>query len=216
MVRAASISFGCVFADRGTALFSRIHCIILSLLLFAGCFAYADSSFDLSGPRMEVKVTRAGKTLPISEVPNLQAGDRLWMHPAFPDNETVHYVLAVAFLQGATNPPPENWFTRAATWTNQVRKDGIVITVPEHAQQALFFLAPQTAGDFSTLRSAVRGKPGAFVRAAQDLNLASQSRMRVDKYLNAIGEVKDPNILHERSTLLARSLKIKVDEKCFD
>jgi hypothetical protein len=131
---------------------------------------------------MEVKVTRAGKTLPISEVPNLQPGDRLWMRPAFPDNETVHYVLAVAFLQGATNPPPENWFTRAATWTKQVRKDGIVITVPEHAQQALFFLAPQTTGDFSTLRSAVRGKPGAFVRAAQDLNLASQSRLRVDKY----------------------------------
>ncbi|MGA3127327.1 MAG: hypothetical protein ABSD13_11475 [Candidatus Korobacteraceae bacterium] len=165
---------------------------------------------------MDVKVTRAGKTLPISEVPNLQPGDRLWMHPAFPDNETVHYVLAVAFLQGATNPPPESWFTRAATWAKQVKKDGIVITVPEHAQQALFFLAPQTAGDFSTLRSAVRGKPGAFVRAAQDLNLASQSRMRVDKYLNAIGEVKDPKVLHERSTLLARSLKIKVDEKCFD
>jgi len=138
------------------------------------------------------------------------------MRPAFPDNETVHYVLAVAFLQGATNPPPENWFTRAATWTKQVRKDGIVITVPEHAQQALFFLAPQTTGDFSTLRSAVRGKPGAFVRAAQDLNLASQSRLRVDKYLNAIGEIKDPKVLHERSTLLARSLKIKVDEKCFD
>jgi hypothetical protein len=165
---------------------------------------------------MEVKVTRAGKTLPISEVPNLQPGDRLWMRPAFPDNETVHYVLAIAFLQGATNPPPESWFTRAATWTKQVKKDGIVITVPEHAQQALFFLAPQTSGDFSTLRSAVRGKPGAFVRAALDLNLASQSRMRVDKYLNAIGEVKDPKVLHERSTLLARSLKIKVDEKCFD
>jgi len=37
----------------------------------------------------------------ISEVPNLQTGDRLWIHPAFPDNETVHYMLAVAFLQGA-------------------------------------------------------------------------------------------------------------------
>ena len=167
---------------------------------------------------MEVKVTRAGKTLPISEVPNLQPGDRLWLHPAFPDNESVHYVLAVAFLQGATNPPPDNWFTKAETWTRQVRKEGIVITVPEHAQQALFFLAPQTGGDFSTLRSAVQGKPGAFVRAAQDLNLASQSRMRVDMYLNAIGEVSanDPKALHERSKLLARSLKIKVDEECFN
>jgi hypothetical protein len=199
-------------------LFSRIRWLILSLFLVTGCLAYANSSFDLSGPRIEVKVTRAGETLPISEVPNLQPGDRLWMRPAFPDNESVHYMLAVAFLQGATNPPPENWFTRAETWTRQVRKDGIFVIVPEQAQQALFFLAPQTAGDFSTLRSAVQGKPGVFVRAAQDLNLASQSRLRVDKYLNAIGEAsaKDPQALRELSKLLARSLKIKVDEGCFD
>ncbi len=167
---------------------------------------------------MEVKVTRAGMTLPISEVPNLQAGDKLWIHPAFPENESVHYVLAVAFLQGATNPPPDNWFMKAETWTRQVREKGIVVTVPNDAQQALFFLAPQTGGDFSTLRSAVQGKPGAFVRATQDLNLASQSRLRVEKYLNAIGDAsaKDPQALHELSLLLARSLKIKVDEKCFD
>ena len=147
----------------------------------------------------------------------MQAGDRLWIHPAFPDNETVHYVLAVAFLQGATNPPPENGLQKPRPGRSKYGKEGIVITVPEHAQQALFFLAPQTTGDFSTLRSAVQGKPGAFVRAAQDLNLASQSRLRVDKYLNAIGEVptKDPKALHERSTLLARSLKIKVDRKMF-
>ena len=145
--------------DGRPALFSRIQCLILSLFLVTGCFAYANGSFDLSGPRMEVTVTRAGKTLPISEVPNLQAGDRIWMHPAFPDNETVHYVLAVAFLQGATNPPPDNWFTKIETWTRQVRKEGFVITVPEHAQQALFFLAPQTTGDFSTLRRAVHAQP---------------------------------------------------------
>ena len=165
-----------------------------------------------------MNVTRAGKTLPISEVPNLQSGDRLWIHPAFPDKESVHYLLVVAFLQGATNPPPDKWFTKAETWTSLVRAEGMVVTVPDHAQQALFFLAPQTSGDFNTLRSAVQGKPGAFVRAAQDLNLASQSRMRVDKYLSAIGDAseKDPKALHERSALLARSLKIKVNEECFD
>jgi hypothetical protein len=165
-----------------------------------------------------VHVTRSGETLPISEVPNLQPGDRLWIHPMFPDGESVHYLLVVAFLQGATNPPPDNWFTKAEAWTRQVREEGIVVTVPEHAQQALFFLAPQTGGAFSTLRSAVQGKPGSFVRAVQDLNLASQSRLRVDRFLNVIGDVsaKDPKALHERSMLLARSLKIKVDESCFD
>lgn len=197
---------------------SRIHCLLLVLILATSCGGYAESSFDLTGPRVEVKVTRAGKTLPVSEVPDLQPGDRLWIHPAFPDTESVHYLLVVAFLRGATNPPPDSWFTKAETWTRQVREEGIVVTVPEQAQQALFFLAPQTGGDFGSLRSAVQGKPGAFVRAAQDLALISQSRLRVDKYLNAIRDnsANDSKALHERSTLLARSLKIKLDEQCFD
>jgi hypothetical protein len=167
---------------------------------------------------MEVNVTRGGKTLPISEVPSLQPGDRIWIHPEFPEKESVHYLLAVAFLQGATNPPPDKWFTKAETWTPLVRAEGMVITVPDHAQQALLFLAPETNGDFNTLRSAVQGKPGAFVRASQDLNLASQSRLRIDKYLSEIGagSAVDPKILHDRSALLARSLKVKVNEECFD
>ena len=114
----------------------------------------------LSGPQIEINVTREGKTLPISEVPNLQPGDRLWIHPAFPDKEFVHYLLVVAFLQGATNPPPDKWFTKAETWTKLVSAEGMVVIVPDHAQQALLFLAPQTSGDFNTLRSAVQGKPG--------------------------------------------------------
>lgn len=203
-------------------MFSKIHCLVFGfVLLVCGC-AYADGSFDLSGPKIEVKVTRAGKTLPISEVPNLLAGDKLSITPAFPDNESVHYVLAVAFLQGATNPPPDGWFTKAETWTKQVRKDGIVVTVPQKSQQALMFLAPQTSGDFNTLRSAVQGKPGAFVRAARDLELASQSRMRVEKYLNAINDPTkkdsdktDSDALEKRSALVARSLNLKVDDDCF-
>lgn len=196
----------------------RMRLLCLVLILVTGGLAYADSSFDLSGPQMEVNVTRAGKTLPISEVPSLQSGDRLWIHPEFPEKESVHYLLVVAFLQGATNPPPDKWFAKAETWTPLVRAEGMVITVPDRAQQALLFLAPETSGDFNTLRSAVQGKPGAFVRATQDLNLASQSRLRIDKYLSAIGvgSANDSKTLHDRSALLARSLKVKVNEECFD
>ncbi|MGA7565611.1 MAG: hypothetical protein WBW53_06015 [Terriglobales bacterium] len=182
-------------------------------------FARADAAaFDLPGPRIEVRVTRAGKTLPISEVPNLQPGDRLWLHPEIPASQSVHYLLISAFLRGSTNPPPEQWFTKAETWNKGVRQEGIVVTVPEEAQQALFFLAPETGGDFGTLRSAVRGKPGAFVRASQDLDQAALDRSRLDAYLAGIREVSDadPKVLHERSIVLARSLKIKVDEECFD
>ena len=42
-----------------------------------------------------------------------------------------------AFVRGSTNPPPEQWFVKAETWNKQVRKEGIVVTVPGEAQQAL-------------------------------------------------------------------------------
>jgi len=180
---------------------------------------YADSgAFDLTGPRVEVRVTRAGKTLPISDVANMQAGDRLWIRPDFPESQSVHYLMIVAFLRGTTNPPPENWFIRAETWTKKVREEGIVVTVPQDAQQTLLFLAPETGGDFSTLRSAVRGRPGIFVRASQDLNQASLDRSRLDKYLVEVKQTSDadPKALQERSEALARILNIKLDKQCFD
>ena len=62
----------------------------------------------------------------------------------------MRYLLVVAFLRGSTNPPPENWFTRAETWTKQVHEGGIFVTVPPDAQQAVLLLAPQTGGDFGT------------------------------------------------------------------
>ena len=191
---------------------------LLALLWSATSARADDAAFDLTGPRVEMKVTRGGKPLPISEVPNLQPGDRLWIHPDFPQDQSARYLLVVAFLRGSTNPPPENWFTRAETWKRQVREEGIVVTVPQGAQQALLFLAPETGGDFSTLRSAVHDKPGVFVRASQDLNQASLDRTRLDKYLGDVREISDvdPKALHERSVLLARTLGIRLDQQCFE
>jgi hypothetical protein len=199
-------------------MFSRVRFLPWAFILVSSSLLWADTAaFDLTGPRIEVRVTRAGKTLPISKVPNLQAGDRLWIHPDMPDEESVRFLMISVFLRGSTNPPPEDWFTKTETWNKHVRQEGIVITVPQGAQQALIFLAPQTGGDFSTLRAAVRGKPGAFVRASQDLNQASLDRSRLDKYLNAVREMSnsDAAALHERSVLLARSLNIKLDNDCF-
>ncbi|HEY0785897.1 MAG TPA: hypothetical protein VGD62_08485, partial [Acidobacteriaceae bacterium] len=151
------------------------------LLLFASCTLAGGATpllaqagqFDLLGPTLEVKVMRAGRTLPIAEVPTLAVGDRLWLHPVLADHQGARYLMVAAFLRGSTNPPPEEWFTRAETWDRKILDEGIYITVPPDAQQALVFLAPETNGDFSTLKNAVRGRPGAFVRASQDLNLAS-------------------------------------------
>jgi hypothetical protein len=165
-----------------------------------------------------VHVKRGEVTLPISQVPNLEPGDRLWVHPDLPESQSAHYVLIVAFLRGVTNPPPPEWFTRVETWNRQARDEGVFVTVPAEAQQALLFLAPETGGDFSTLRAAVRGRPGAFVRATQDLQAASFDRMRLDAYLAEVKTTSqtDPKLLKERAEKLARTLGIRVDQQCFD
>lgn len=192
-------------------------------LLFFWCLVstalFAESpAFDLAGPKVDVRVKRGETTLPIGEVPNLLPGDRLWIHPDFPESQTAHYVLIVAFLRGATNPPPPEWFTRVETWTGGTREEGVFVLVPEEAQQALIFLAPETGGGFNTLRKAVKSRPGTFVRAVQDLQAASGDRMRVDAFLAEVKETSqtDPALLKERAQKAARSLGIKINQECFD
>ena len=154
---------------------SSLKVLFALLWCLAPIALYADPApaFDLSGPKVDVHVKRGAITLPVSEVPNLLPGDRLWIHPDLPESQSAHFVLVVAFLRGSTNPPPPEWFTRVETWSHEAREEGVFVTVPAEAQQALIFLAPETGGDFNTLRNAVRGRPGAFVRASQDLLAAS-------------------------------------------
>src|SRR6202046_5391766 len=193
-------------------------CFLLVLLTFVSIARAENAAFDLIGPKVGIRVQRAGVTLPIADVPNLQAGDRLWVHPDLPDSQSVHYLMVFVFLRGATNPPPDSWFTRVDTWSKPVHDEGIFVVVPDEAEEALVLLAPDTGGAFSTLRTAVRGKPGAFVRAAQDLQQASLDRERLEKYLDFVREISttDPEKLKSSTTLLARSLNIRVDQQCFD
>jgi hypothetical protein len=205
-----------------TSFLRRTAGFVFSLLCLAQMFslytAAETAPFDLIGPKVEVRVKRSGVTLPISEVPNLQVADRLWIHADLPESQSVHYLMVVVFLRGATNPPPDSWFTRVETWIRPIHDEGIYITVPEEAEEALIMLAPDTGGAFSTLRTAVRGKPGAFVRAAQDLEQAGLDRARLEKYLDAVREISasDPEQLKSRTPLLARSLNIRLDRQCFD
>src|SRR5579862_5209844 len=125
--------------------------LIAAVLLSVTLFAFADPApFDLAGPKVEVRVSRNGKTLPISKVPNLKEGDRLWLHPVMPPGQSVRYLMVVAFLRGSTNPPPDSWMTKAETWDKKVMSEGLFVTVPKDAQQAIVFLAPSTGGDFGS------------------------------------------------------------------
>ncbi|CAN5661003.1 hypothetical protein BH10ACI4_BH10ACI4_13370 [soil metagenome] len=191
----------------------------LLLLLLPSCyFARAQAArFDLAGPKVDIRVTRAGKTLPIAYVPNFQPGDKIWLHPDLPPTQSVHYLLICAFLRGTTNPPPDSWFTKIETWNRSVTEEGVSVVVPDEAQQVILFLAPETGGDFTTLKKAVRGRPGIFVRASQDLAEAGFEQARIEKYVASMRKVppSDAKALVDHSTLLARTLNLKPNDDCF-
>src|SRR5579859_5298591 len=126
--------------------------LLAAMLSFPALLLADNPAFDLAGPKIDVHVKRGDLSLPVGEVPNLMPGDRIWVHPDLPESQSTHFVLVVAFLRGATNPPPNDWFTRVETWTRAAREEGVFVNVPQEAQQALLFLAPETGGDFSTLR----------------------------------------------------------------
>jgi hypothetical protein len=191
---------------------------LTALVCIADACAAGAAPFDLAGPKLEVSVTRLQKTLAVAEVPHLAAGDTLAIKAEFPETQSEHYVMVIAFLRGPTNPPPKSWFFRCEVWKKECAEKGLTVTVPDGAQQTLIFLAPETGGDFKTLVNAVRGRPGAFVRASQDLNQATLDRSRLERYLTAIRtlNVGNPAVLKDTTPLLARSLGIRVDEKCLD
>ncbi len=194
--------------------------MLLPTLILAGLFGVSEASadpapFDLAGPSLRVTITHKGVSLPIAQVPQLAPGDKIDVRADLPDNQSAHYLLVAAFLRGSTNPPPDKWFYQSETWKKKDRA-GLSLTVPADAQEVALFLAPETGGDFSTLRNAVKGRPGAFVRAAQDLAQASLDRSRLDTYLAAVRRVvpDDPDRLERITPLLARSLQVKINSDC--
>lgn len=173
--------------------------------------------FDLAGPNVRVTVTRKGVTLPIGAVPQLAAGDTLKVEAVLPRDERVHYLMVVAALREPTNPPPDNWFKKSETWKRPGHGGGpIEYTVQTGAEHVVLFLAPATGGDFPTLRKAVQSRPGAFVRASQDLEQASLELRRYDAYLANIRKIaaSSPNTLAQTAPIVASSLRVKINEDC--
>ncbi|WP_022687998.1 hypothetical protein [Sphingomonas phyllosphaerae] len=174
------------------------------------------TTFDLAGPVLSMRVTRGTVTLPAGEVPSIRGGDRLDVKADLPPDQSARYVLVVAFLRGATNPPPKDWFFKAETWDKNPKKAALSITVPAGAQQAIAFMAPETGGGYNALVKAVRGRPGVFVRAAQDLFQASLDRARLETFVGGVARIEEtaPERLVPVSTALASTLAIKLDAAC--
>src|ERR1700728_474980 len=198
----------------------RVACLIAGFwgVFGAGSRSWADDpvKFDLAGPKVDVQVQRGSITLPIAQVPNLMAGDKIFVKADLPSTQSNHLLLVVAFLRGTTNEPPDEWFHEIYTWDKKT-VEGTTINVPQGAEQALIFIAPATGGDFKTLRSAVKGRPGLFIRADADLNEASFQQQRIERYLAAMKTVPqdDPKAIQERSAKLAATLALKPNADCF-
>ena len=190
---------------------SLLRSYLLNAALLVAAPAAAQNAFDLTGPSLRVTVTHAGATLPLSQVPNLSAGDRLRVSAALPADQGAHYRMVLAFLRGATNPPPEKWLTEARTW--KPKEATIDVAVPAGAQQAIVFLVPDTGGAFSAIKSAVRQRPGAFVRASQDLNQAMLDRTRLEAFVSQLRH-RSADEVAQLSPVLARSLAVKLDPTC--
>jgi hypothetical protein len=193
--------------------------IVAACLFVASCTAVlrADNArFDLAGPKIDIRVTRGSSTLPIAEVPNLQPGDKIWVKADLPASQSNHLLLIVAFLRGTTNEPPDGWFTEIDTWDKKTL-EGTTVTVPNEAEQAILFVAPETGGDFKTLRSAVKGRPGLFIRADADLNEASFEQQRIERYLATMKTVpqNDQKAIQDHSAKLAATLALKPNADCF-
>ncbi len=190
---------------------------LTALSVGGGARAQQKAPFDLAGPALQVQVIRAGRAYPISRTPNLLEGDDLQIGADFSAGQGARYLLVVVFLRGATNPPPKSWFFGLKSWEHG-GQSVLRVHVPQGAAQALILLAPHTNADFDTLRDAVRARPGAFVRASQDLNQLGHDRSRLYAYLAAIRETErdDPAKLQTVSTALALTLGIKIDQSCFD
>jgi hypothetical protein len=158
-------------------------------LLFAPAGAPSGTvGFDLPGPQIEVRVTRAGEILPIAQVPNLQAGDRVWGHPNLPDEQSVRHVLVAAFLRAATNPPPESWFTRRKRGTSRCARKGSFSTFRKRVA------TPALSGSrdhrrFQHPALSCPAKARSLRQSLEDLNRASLARSRLDGHLNAIRDL---------------------------
>jgi hypothetical protein len=190
-----------------------ILCVVV--LCSAAYMRADDARFDLPGPKIDVYVTRGSTTLPIAQVPELLPHDKLRVKMDLPTTQSNHLLLIVGFLRDTTNEPPGNWFTKIETWKQL--PEGTLIVVPDGAQRAMLFVAPETGGDFNTLRSAVKGNPGLFIRANMSLNKASFEQQRIERYLAGMQKVasQDEKVIEARSAKLAAALALKPNADCF-
>lgn len=201
-------------AKRGRGRFKAA--LLCGTLVATPALAADPAPFELTGPGLTIMVERGKDRLPIAQVPSLAEGDRLTVKADLPEDQGAKYLLVSSFLRGATNPPPKDWIRIAQSWKKKAKDNSLTLTVPKGARQMTLFLLPETGGAEGTIVDVVRGKPGEFIRATQELNQASLDRSRLDAFMAAIRaqENSHPEFLRSVAPALARSLSMKLNDEC--
>lgn len=174
----------------------------------------ASSSFDLVGPNVSVTVKHGADTLPLESVPNLVEGDVVSIKLELPKEQTEGFRIVAGFLRGAIDRPSKDWFHEARSWKG--KGADFSLTVPKGAQQMALLVIPESGGGANAVISTVRKRPGAFVRAVQELNQATLDRARLDAFLRETLKVEreNPENVSAASQTLTRSLSIKLKAEC--
>lgn len=172
-----------------------------------------NATYDLAGPVLRVTVARAGVSLPLSQVPSLAVGDRIRIEGVPPQDGTSRYLVVLAFLRGATDPPPKEWLV-SANPRDTAGGATLDAVVPDGALQASILLVPRTSGAMKAVEKAVLGKPGVFVRAVQELTQTSLDRARLDAYLAGVRSLGTSLEQAADTARLGRNLAVKVDPGC--
>ena len=72
----------------------RVVCLLAGLMAVSGggsrLWADDPAKFDLVGPKVDVRVKRGSVTLPIAQVPNLMAEDKIWVKVDLPSTFYCH------------------------------------------------------------------------------------------------------------------------------
>src|SRR3546814_11991558 len=108
-------------------------------------------------PGLQGAVTQGGRTLPIARVPNLAEGDRISIKLDLPERQGARMLLVAAFLRGATNPPPKDWFFKSKTWKKVGNEFSLKLPAGEHT--ILLVLAPDRNTHYDAVSPAVPDPP---------------------------------------------------------
>ena len=162
------------------------------------------STWKAQGPRC---ASRAATTLPIAEVPNLLPGGRVAIKADFP-GVAVGEVPARRGSPARRHPAAGFLVHRVRDLTGMPRRWPLA---PGAGGAAGAGVPRAPVGNGFGPWSARLGRPGAFVRAAQQLNQASLDRAQLEIYLRDLRETRrgEPGARPRGDPLLARSLAIR-------